>query len=85
MLSDSAPYRWQDHVITPRRAAANLMVTAALLLAFGSALAFACVHGPTNPPDLPVAHAAVSEGTPPLCQLVKRPQPPHTGPHLRQL
>jgi hypothetical protein len=85
MLSSSVPYRWQDHVITPRRAAANLMVTAALLLAFGSALAFACVHGPTNPPDLPVAHAAVSEGTPPLCQLVKRPQPPHTGPHLRQL
>jgi hypothetical protein len=71
-------------VITPRRAAANLMATAALILAFGSALAFACVHGPTTPPGPPVAHAA-SEDTPPLCQLVKRPQSPNTGPHLRQL
>jgi hypothetical protein len=85
MLYDPAPYRWQDHVITPRRAAANLMATAALLLAFGSALAFASVHGTADPPDRPVAHAATSEGTPPLCQLVKRPRPPNTGTHLRQL
>ena len=87
MLYDPAPYRWQDHVISPRRAAGNLMATAAVVLVFGGALAFACVRGPTaDPTDPPsVAHAAVTESTPPLCQLVKRPgEPPHL-PNLHRL
>ena len=83
MLYEPSPYRWQDHVISPRRTAASLMATAAVALVFGSALAFACVRGggaaaPPDPP--PVAHAAVSESTPPLCQLAKRPgAPQHAG------
>jgi hypothetical protein len=86
MLYDPAPYRWQDHVISPRRAAANLMATAAVVLVFGGALAFAYVRGPTaDPPDPQVAHAAGSESTPPLCRLVKRPgEQPH-GPKLHRL
>ena len=85
MLYEPAPYRWQDHVVTPRRAAANLVVTAAVFLAFGSVLTFARVHGTASPPDPPGAHAAISERTPPLCQLVKRPAPPNTGPRLHLL
>ena len=86
MLYEPAPYRWQDHVISPRRAAANLMATAAVVLTFGGALAFACVRGPTaDPPDPQVARAAVSERTPPLCQLVKRPGAPDRGPKLHRL
>ena len=86
MLYEPAPYRWQDHVISPRRAAANLMATAAVVLTFGSALAFAWISGPTaDPPGPSVAHAAVSERTPPLCQLVKRPGAPEHGPKLHQL
>jgi hypothetical protein len=61
------------------------VVTAAVFLAFGSVLTFACVHGTANRPDPPVAHAATSERTPPLCQLVKRRLQPNSGPHLRQL
>jgi hypothetical protein len=85
MLYEPAPYRWQDHVITPRRAAADLMATAAVFLTFGAALTFACVHGPADPPDPPMARAAVSEHTPPLCQLVKRPEVSPHGPKLHLL
>jgi len=85
MLYEPTPYRWQDHVITPRRAAANLMVTAAVFLAFGSALTFACVRGTATQPDPPVAHAVVSERTPPLCQLVRRAGAPDRAPNLHRL
>ncbi|MBN9087566.1 MAG: hypothetical protein J0J01_11710 [Reyranella sp.] len=86
MLYEPAPYRWQDHVISPRRAAESLVATAAVALVFGGALAFACVSGPiADPPDPPVTHAAVSERTPSLCQLVKRPGAPDHGPKLHRL
>ena len=86
MLYEPAPYRWQDHVISPHRAAANLMATAAVVLVFGGALAFAGIRGASDgPPDPLMAHAAVSERTPPLCQLVKRPGAPDHGPKLHRL
>lgn len=85
MLYDPAPYRWQDHVITPHRARASLLATAAVALAFGAALTFACVRGAADPPAPATAHAAVSEHKPPLCQLVRRPGAPPHGPKLHVL
>ncbi len=70
-------YRWQDHVITPQRAAANLMATALVVLAVGAGVLFAVV-GAAVPPPPPTAHVAVTERTPPLSQLAKRPAKLHT-------
>lgn len=81
MLNDDrTPYRWQDHVITPGRAATNLMATLVVLVV-GAALTLACT-GATDPPHPPPAHVAVSERTPPLSQLAKRPALPRTAPDL---
>lgn len=68
MLNDQRPsYRWQDHVITPRRATLNLLATA-LIVVVVSAAGFAR-HAPA-----PAAHARVTtEQTPSLAQSVKRP------------
>ena len=81
MLNEPRPYRWQDHTIPPHRTAASLMATALVVLAVGAAGSLlASGPGAADPPSPPAAkHAAVSERTPPLCQLARRPgQPPHT-------
>lgn len=72
MLNDQrTSYRWQDHVITPRRATLNLLATA-LIIAAVSAAGFAR-HAP-----VPVAHARITtEQTPSLAQSVKHPGSPH--------
>ena len=72
MLNDQrSSYRWQDHVITPRRAILNLLATAMIVAAVGAA-GFAG-HAPA-----PVAHAGITtEQTPSLAQSVKRPVSPH--------
>lgn len=72
MLNDQRPsYRWQDHVITPRRATLNLLATALIVVVVGTA-GFAR-HAPA-----PAAHARVTtEQTPSLAQSVKRPVSPH--------
>jgi len=72
MLNDQrTSYRWQDHVITPRRATLNLLATA-LIVAAVSAAGFAG-HAP-----VPVAHARITmEQTPSLAQSAKRLVPPH--------
>ena len=74
MLNDQrTSYRWQDHVITPRRATLNLLATA-LIIAAVSAVGFA---GHTSPP---VAHARMTtEQTPSLAQSAKRPVSSHPG------
>jgi hypothetical protein len=64
------PYRWQDHVVTPRRAAASLMATLLVVLVVGAAVMLA------HPPRAPAAHAVATERTPPLSQLAKRPALP---------
>jgi hypothetical protein len=74
------PYRWQDHVITPGRAAANLMATL-VVLAVGAGLTLACT-GASDPPRPPAAHAVATERTPSLSQLAKRPALPRTAPDL---
>ena len=66
------PYRWQDHVIPPRRAALNLLATA-LVVAVVAIAALAVGRGPDTPPHV----AAATERTPPLPTLVKRPALPH--------
>lgn len=68
MMNDQrTSYRWQDHVITPRRAALNLLATALILAVVGAA-GFAG-HDPT-----PVAHAPIAtEQASSLAQMVKRP------------
>jgi hypothetical protein len=72
MNADRDRYRWQDHVITPQRATADLMATALIVLLVGAATMFVC-STTTAAPD---AHAA-TERTPPLAQLAKRPVHPH--------
>jgi hypothetical protein len=68
----SGSYRWQDHVITPRRAAANLLATLAIAVAVSAAVLLA------GPPHPATAHAVAAEYTPPLSQLAKPPPLPRT-------
>jgi hypothetical protein len=77
---DPSPYRWQDHVIPPHRTMASLVATAVVILAVGGAgLLFASSRGAADASPPPARHATVTERTPPLCQLARRPgQPPHT-------
>ena len=72
MLNDQrTSYRWQDHVITPRRATLNLLATA-LIIAAVSAAGFA------GHASAPVAHARMTtEQTPSLAQSAKRPVSSH--------
>jgi hypothetical protein len=78
MMNDARiSYRWQDHVITPQRTAANLMVTALVVLAVGAGVLFAGSGGAAPPRPL-TAHAVGTERTPPLSELARRPAPPHT-------
>ena len=71
MLNDDpTPYRWQDHVIAPRRATLNLMATALIVAGVGAA-ALLGGRGPDT-----TAHVAIAtEQTPPLAQSVKRTPP----------
>lgn len=68
MMNDQrTSYRWQDHVITPRRATLNLLATVLILAVVGAA-GFAG-HDPT-----PVAHApSATEQASSLAQSVKLP------------
>lgn len=69
MLNDHPdPYRWQDHVITPRRAVLNLVATALIVAVVAAA---GLLGGGSPGPDASVALA--TERTPSLAQSVKRP------------
>jgi hypothetical protein len=66
---DPNPYRWQDHVVTPRRAAVSLMATVLIVLLVGAA---AMLAGPSR---APVAHAVAAGDTPSPSQLARQPAP----------
>jgi hypothetical protein len=68
MLTDaSLPYRWQDHVITPKRAASSLKATALIVAVIVIAADLFGAHA-AEPPT----HAArATEQTPPLAHLAK--------------
>jgi hypothetical protein len=68
---DRTPYRWQDHVITPRHTLANLVASALVLAVMGGA-ALAEHH----PPPAIAAQATQSAPT----QTAKRPL--HFLPHV---
>ena len=69
MMNDQrTSYRWQDHVITPRRATLNLLATVLIVTVVGMA-GFAAGHDPT--PAAPVRIA--TEQAPSLAQSVKPP------------
>jgi len=70
MPYDPDPYRWQDHVVTPRRAAANLIATL-VILAVGATLTLACTGNPTPTPPV-IAHIAAAKHAQPLATLVRR-------------
>jgi hypothetical protein len=79
MLNDvSDPYRWQDHVVTPRRASLNLIATALIVAVVGTA----GLIGGRNSDPVPSAHVALAtERALPPTQNVKRPVLTH--PKLR--
>jgi hypothetical protein len=60
MNDDLTPYRWQDHVITPQRSAANLVATVLIMIVIGGAVVFGAPD-PTRAPSGPVAHATERE------------------------
>jgi hypothetical protein len=66
-------YRWQDHVITTQRTTADLVATALIILAVGGGV----VAG-TAMPRPPLA-AAVTEWTPSLSQMARRPITPRAA------
>ncbi len=68
MMNDQrSSYRWQDHVITPRRATLNLLATV-LIVAMVGAAGFAG-HDPA-----PAVHVRIAtEQASSLAQSVKRP------------
>jgi hypothetical protein len=64
------PYRWQDHVIPPWRAAPSLVASALTVLAVAAAVFFA---GPDPTAARPAGAAHISvERTPSLAQSAKR-------------
>jgi hypothetical protein len=75
MMNDQrTSYRWQDHVVTPRRAALNLLATAVIVALVGAA-GFAG-HDPA-----PAAHVRIAtEQASSLAQSVKRPALLHPSP-----
>ncbi len=75
MTGNPIPYSWQDHVVTPQRAAANLVATALIVLLVGAAVMFAVVCSTKPAPGAQVA----TERTPPLVQLAKRPTWPRAA------
>jgi hypothetical protein len=77
MMNDrDLSYRWQDHVITPKRAALNLLATA-LIVAIVSAAGLRAGRDPDPSPATNVA--ATTERTPSLAHLAKRPVSTHSG------
>lgn len=81
MLNDvSDPYRWQDHVVTPRSASLNLIATALIVAVVGTA----GLIGGRTPDSVAAAHVALAtERALPPTQNVKRPLSTH--PKLRLL
>jgi hypothetical protein len=71
MLNDDlAPYRWQDHVVTSRRASLNLMATVLIVAMVATAGLFDLDASGVDPaPHV----AAATEQTPSLTQSAKRP------------
>lgn len=76
MLTDnSSPYRWQDRVIPPRRAARNLKATALIVAALVMAAVLSGGHASSSP-----THAVrATERTPSLAHLVKPAPLPAAG------
>ena len=68
MLTDTPPpYRWQDRVIPPRRAARNLKATALIVAILVIAAVLLGGHDSSSPPRAALA----TEQTPSLAHLVK--------------
>ena len=67
---DPNPYRWQDHVVTPGRAAAGLVATVLVVLIVGAAAILAY-----SPPG-PAAHAVAARRMPSLSQQARQPALP---------
>jgi len=65
------PYRWQDHVVTPRRAAVSLMATVLVILVVGVAATLA--YSPRGP----AAHAVAAVPMSSLPQQAAQPTRPH--------
>ena len=77
MMNDrDLSYRWQDHVITPKRAALNLLATVLIVAAVSAA---GLQAGRDPDPSLATSVAAATERTPSLAHLVRR----HASPHAR--
>jgi len=78
MKDDLTPYRWEDHVVTPRRAAANLVASVLIMVV-------AVFAGPdrtdmpsgsvASPVAAPVPRA--TERAPCLALIARPPMPPH--------
>jgi hypothetical protein len=75
MMNDpQSSYRWQDHVISPKRAALNLLATALIV----AAVTAAGLHGGRSDPAAATNVATATERTPSLAHLVKRNAAPHS-------
>jgi hypothetical protein len=72
---DHTPYRWQDHVITPRHTAVSLIATTLIVIAVAGA-ALLNPGGSTSGPHAVVA----TEWTPPLAEMAKPPPTPRPAP-----
>jgi hypothetical protein len=79
MLDHHTSYRWQDHVITPRRAALNLIATAMIVATVGVAGVI-----DARSPDAATSVAVATERTPTLAQSVKRMVPHRVSDWLRR-
>jgi hypothetical protein len=76
MLTDNPPpYRWQDRVIPPRRAARNLKATALIVAVLVVAAVLSGGHASSSPTDA----ARATEQTPSLAHLVKPATTPAAG------
>ena len=75
LTHDRTPYRWQDHVVTPRRATLNLIATALIVAVAGSA---ALLGG--RGPDIVTSVAAATDRPSSLAQIVKRTMSLHLKP-----
>ena len=72
---DRTPYRWQDHVVTPRQATLNLIATALIVVVVGTAGLFSA-----GSPSITARVAHATERLPSLAHVVKRPASAHPKP-----